>query len=376
MTHARPKLAMIGFRSGAGGIGRVMTTLINGLLARSIAVDLLIPSKDHPDLEAIDDKVGLFEIDVADQAAASRLLKGYLEDNSPQAILSNKDQSNLLLKRNLIGAGRPLTAFRVGINVPEKLRHNSPLTAYWKQRRLKRLYLDADILIGNSSGVSNALGRMLGGNRTRVTARPKITTIWNPVDQERITQMAAESTSHPWLTEKHQPIIVAVGRLVRQKNHALLLRSFARLTRNIDARLIICGTGRKRDRLSGLSQQLGIADRVDLVGYQKNPFPYIAAADLFVCSSRFEGSNNALMEALTLGTPCVSTDCPSGARDILDNGELGALVPINDPNALAAAMQSMLQRPTDPQRLRAGAERFNAEASAAHYADVLGLRAP
>jgi glycosyltransferase involved in cell wall biosynthesis len=277
------------------------------------------------------------------------------------------------LQRNLIGAGRPLTAFRVGINVPEKLRCNSPLTAYWKQRRLKRLYLDADILIGNSSGVSNALERMLGGNRTRVTARPKIRTIWNPVDQERITQMAAESTSHPWLTDKHQPIIVAVGRLVRQKNHALLLRAFARLTRKIDARLIICGTGRKRDRLSGLSQQLGIADRVDLVGYQKNPFPYIAAADLFVCSSLFEGSNNALMEALTLGTPCVSTDCPSGARDILDDGELGALTPVNDASALEAAMQSMLRDPPDRERLRAGAERFNAQASAARYAEVLGL---
>lgn len=367
---------MIGFRSGGGGIGRVITTLINGLLARGIAVDLLVPSRAHPDLDAIDGEVGLFEIDIADRAIASRLLKGYLGDVGPNAILSNKDQSNLILKRSLIGAGRPLTAFRIGINVPEKLRHNSPLTAYWKQRRLKQLYLDADILIGNSSGVSSALERMIGRDRSGVTPGPRITTIWNPVDQERIRQMAAEPSSHPWLTDKHQPIVVAVGRLVRQKNHALLLHAFARLIRNLDARLVICGTGSKRDRLLGLSKQLGIADRVDFVGYQKNPFPYIAAADLFVCSSLFEGSNNALMEALTLGTPCVSTDCPSGARDILNNGEFGALVPVNDPHSLAAAMQSMLQEPPDRERLRAGAERFNVEASAAHYAEVLELQAP
>ncbi|MCF7996314.1 MAG: glycosyltransferase, partial [Chromatiaceae bacterium] len=205
---------------------------------------------------------------------------------------------------------------------------------------------------------------------------PRIETILNPVDTETIARLASEPILHPWLKQKPGPIIVSVGRLVRAKHFGLLLRAFALLPTALDARLMICGQGGQHDRLQALATRLGIADRIELLGYQPNPFRYVAAADLFVCSSLFEGSSNALIEALALGTPCVSTDCPSGARDILDDGRLGPLVPVDDPVALAEAMRSVLEKPLPAEQLRAGAGRFDPHHSAARYAEVLGLSAP
>lgn len=373
MTKQRPVLAIIGFRSGTGGIGRVMTTLINALIARGIIVDLFIPSLDHPDLEAIDGEARPRKIDITNPKRAAASFDAYLKASSPNAILSNKDQSNCLLQSYLPEIARPVIAFRIGTNVPEKLKRSNRLTAPWKRQQLAHLYRKADILIGNSSGVSAALHQMLGREPPHQQVGPTITTIWNPVDQETIAKMASAPPAHPWITDKQAPLIVSVGRLVRHKNYGLLLRALSRLTSSLDARLIICGTGSKQAQLSALSRRLGIADRIDFVGYQSNPFPYVAAADLFVCPSLFEGANNALMEALSLGTPCISTDCPSGARDILEDGKLGALVPMHDPNALAAAMQSTLAHPPDRARLRASAERFNPKKVAEHYAEALGL---
>lgn len=374
MSGLQPRLAMIGFRPGPGGIGRVMRTLIDALIEHGIAVDLLLPSGSYPDLESIRGRVETFFIEGSDQRAAKAMLADYLRQRSPGAVLSNRDQSNWLLTSALARVDRrPIIAFRVGTNVLEKIKRSSPLTAPWKQWRLARLYREADCLIGNSPGVSAALQRMLARTRGGADSRPRIKTIWNPVDRAAITLMAAQPVTHSWFTHRSGPLIVSVGRLVRAKNYPMLLRAFAQLPESLNARLVICGGGRQHGRLLGLAQSLGISGRVDLLGYQNNPFRYVAAADLFVCSSIFEGANNALIEAIALGTPAISTDCPSGSREILEDGSLGALVPVDDVPAMAAAMRSALESRIDPERLRASAARFDPQLAARRYAEALGL---
>lgn len=371
----RRRLALIGFRQGSGGIGRVMTTLMDALLEAGIEIDLLLPSSAHPDLSALRGDVNRVVIDLDQRQQAESILRDYLRQRCPDAILSNREQSHRLLLRRALGFERPFTAFRVGTNIPERLKRNSPWTAAWNGWRLAALYRQADLLIGNSSGVSAALRRMLSRGTTPRHRQPRIETILNPVDAEAIARLANEPLLHPWLKQKTGPVIVSVGRLVRAKHFGLLLRAFALLPPALDARLMICGSGGQHDRLQALATRLGVADRFELLGYQSNPFRYVAAADLFVCSSLFEGSSNALIEALALGTPCVSTDCPSGARDILDDGRLGPLVPVDDPVALAEAMRSVLESPLPAEHLRAGAARFDPKRSAACYAEVLGLSA-
>lgn len=370
----RQRLAMIGFRPGSGGVGRVMITLMDALLDIGIDIDLLLPAGEHPDLDDLRGRVERFVVDIDNRQQAIQALREYLQQRHPDAILSNKDQTHRLLRRRTLGAARPFTAFRVGTNVPERLKRTSPWTALWKGWQLAALYREADLLIGNSSGVSAALQRILSGSPRFNGRQPRIETILNPVHADAIASLARKPMSHPWLKDKRGPVIVSVGRLVRAKNFGLLLRAFALLPATLDARLMICGSGSQHERLLALATRLGIADRIELLGHQSNPFRYVAAADLFACSSIFEGANNALIEAIALGTPSVSTDCPSGARDILDDGRLGPLVPVDDPQALADAMCSVLQAPLPAEQLRAGAARFDPVLSAVRYAEVLGLR--
>jgi glycosyltransferase involved in cell wall biosynthesis len=111
---------------------------------------------------------------------------------------------------------------------------------------------------------------------------------------------------------------------------------------------MIIGRGRGRDRLLALAAELGIANDLELPGFIPEPYPYLANADLFAFTSRWEGLGFVLIEALALGTPVVSTDCPSGPNEILRGGRYGRLVPVGDDAALADAMAATLDRHCTP----------------------------
>jgi len=188
--------------------------------------------------------------------------------------------------------------------------------------------------------------------------------------------MAREPAEHPWFTPGHPPVIVSLGRLVAAKDYDTLVRAFRVLRKEVDCRLVIFGEGRQRERLKRLGAALGVGGHFDLPGFTPNPFPFVARANLFVVSSVFEGANNALMEAMALGVPCVSTDCRSGPREILEGGRYGTLVPVRDPVALAGAMRATLRSPPEPSCLRRGAERFDLEINVRAYLKVLSGHLP
>jgi glycosyltransferase involved in cell wall biosynthesis len=122
-----------------------------------------------------------------------------------------------------------------------------------------------------------------------------------------------------------------------------------------------------------LTRELGIADDVFLPGFVNNPYAFMHKADVFVLSSTCEGAPVVLMEALAVGVPVVSTDCPSGPSEILQNGRIGPLVPVGDSDALAAAVMQMLAHPPDMAQLQAAAQRYSIEESASRYLAALGL---
>jgi glycosyltransferase involved in cell wall biosynthesis len=145
------------------------------------------------------------------------------------------------------------------------------------------------------------------------------------------------------------PLILSAGELGTRKDFATLLRAFALLRARRPCRLVIIGRGKQREQLLELADTLGIRKDVDLPGFVENPYPYMAHADLFAFTSRWEGLGLVLVEALALGTPVVSTDCPSGPSEILQRGRFGPLVPVGDAEALARAMETTLDdtRPRD-----------------------------
>ena len=168
------------------------------------------------------------------------------------------------------------------------------------------------------------------------------------------------------------PLIVTVGRLEPQKDHATLLRAFCRLLTARPARLLILGEGSLDEELRGFVRRKDLGRRVHFTGYVGNPLPLIKRADLFVLSSRYEGFGNVLVEALACGSRIVSTDCPSGPAEILDHGAFGALVPVGDADALATAMLSALNTEVDADRQTRRAHAFSLEICANQFERLFG----
>ena len=165
--------------------------------------------------------------------------------------------------------------------------------------------------------------------------------------------------------------MLGVGRLGVQKDFPTLIRAFAAVRGDTDARLVILGEGEKRAELEALIRDLGLAGRAALPGFADNPFSYMARADTFVLSSRFEGLPGALIQAMACGCKVVSTDCPSGPAEILRGGELAPLVPVGDVPALAAAISASLKRPAAPPALAARAHDFSEAHTLPGYLEVL-----
>lgn len=167
---------------------------------------------------------------------------------------------------------------------------------------------------------------------------------------------------------------IACGRLVEQKGYSFLLDAFAEVIKTLDAELHILGDGPLRAELEAKVASLGIAGRVTFLGFRKNPFAHMKAADVFVLSSLWEGFGNVIVEAMAMGRPVVVTDCNHGPAEIITHEENGLLVPPRDANALAAAMLRVGRDEALRTRLaEAGARRaqaFDANSIAKSYADV------
>ncbi|MGJ7461990.1 glycosyltransferase [Halomonas sp. MA07-2] len=166
--------------------------------------------------------------------------------------------------------------------------------------------------------------------------------------------------------------ILTVGTMKAMKNHPLLLRAFAELDRP-EARLMFVGDGSGRNELLSLARELGVADRVILVGFHPDPTPFYQTADVFALSSDYEGFGNVIVEAMACGTPVVATDCPSGPGEILDSGSYGRLVPVGNSTALASAIAVTLDEPAPKELLQSRAEDFHPAKAARAYLHLLGL---
>jgi glycosyltransferase involved in cell wall biosynthesis len=201
---------------------------------------------------------------------------------------------------------------------------------------VRRFYRWADGIVAVSKGVADDL--------VQVTGLPpeRIQVIYNPIVTPELMAKAQDTLDHPWFGPGQPPVILAVGRLDPQKDFHTLIRAFAQVRQIRLSRLLILGEGEERQALEALVCQLGLQDDVCLPGFVANPYPYMTRAGVFVLSSRWEGLPGVLIEALYCGVPLVSTDCPSGPREILANGQYGKLVPVGDVVAMTQAIVAML----------------------------------
>ncbi|WP_201865243.1 glycosyltransferase [Microvirga soli] len=217
-----------------------------------------------------------------------------------------------------------------------------------KKILIRCLYPYADRIVAVSQGIRDDLVEHYGVIATQVV------TIHNPVDAEKIRRAASTAPS----VDLPRDFIVAVGRLVPNKNFSMLLRSYA--AANISSSLVILGEGTERSKLEALASELGVSDKVHLLGFATNPHAILARARFYVSPSSAEGFPNAMIEAMCIGLPIVSTDCETGPSEILHGrpgapkvtkltrAKFGILVPPGDERAMGAALQTM----SDPRNHR------------------------
>jgi len=229
----------------------------------------------------------------------------------------------------------------------------------------RQWYPRADAVVAVSRGVEADVIAALNLTRERVS------TIYNAVNPEEIAARATQPVDDPWFAADAPPVLISVGRLSLQKDHATLLRAFAQLRRERNARLLLVGEGSQRPRLEELARELGIESELRMPGFVANPHALVSRAAAFVLSSAWEGFPNVLVEALACGCPTISTDCPHGPAEILAGGEYGALCPPGDAEALARVLAKTLDAPPRRERLQRRARDFAPERTLRAYLEVM-----
>jgi glycosyltransferase involved in cell wall biosynthesis len=337
MTRVQKRLAIFLPSLAGGGAEKSMLKLGYGLTQRGYTVDLVLGRAEGPYLPIVPEQLVMVDLKASRLLFSLPALVGYLQRQRPVALLSTLDYANIvaLWARRLAGVPR-----RVVVNDQNTI---SQIAQYSPQRRqrliprlIKRFYPWADHIVGNSQGVADDLSQITG------LPRSQIHVVYNPIVTPELWEKAKADPNHPWLEAGQPPVLLAVGRLTVQKDFPTLLRALAEVRRRRSVRLLILGEGPERPVLEALTRELNLESDVSLAGFVQNPYAYMAKASLFILSSRWEGLPTVLVEALACGVPVISTDCPSGPREILAGGQYGSLVPVQDVPALAEAIHSGL----------------------------------
>jgi glycosyltransferase involved in cell wall biosynthesis len=361
-----PRLALFLPTLDDGGAERVILQLGDSFAARGHAVDLVVGIPGGPLDSEIPPTVRVVELGAPRTLRALPALVRYLRRERPPTLLSTLEHSNLLAvwARRLSGVPTRVVLREASVVLPFAALKGARQRV--QRAFMRRCYGWADAIIAVSHAVAASLESELGLRAGLVQ------TVYNPVVTEDLRRKAEAPLDDPWFAPGEPPVILAAGRLVPEKDHATLLRAFAAVRARRPARLVVLGEGAERAALETLARSLGVARDVRFPGFDKNPIRWMRRATVFGLSSRFEGLPGALIQAMACGCRVISTDCPGGSRDVLQDGALGPLVPVGDPAALAAGIEGLLDeagrapgRPTYP------IERFTEEATVGRYLSVL-----
>jgi|APTNR8051073442_1049403.scaffolds.fasta_scaffold06227_2 glycosyltransferase involved in cell wall biosynthesis len=393
-----PHVAFVMGKLNSGGVQRMTMLIAEGVASRGVNVDLVVCDAQGALKDQISPSTSIVALTKSNPIAArwaalradpkgiSAYLKPlltrkyasetlpylpslarYLKRTRPDSIFSATTYLNIetVLARRLAGVPS-----RLVLSDRSHFSSGKPRKE-WRLRNLvaamHRTYREADAITAVSNGVADDIARSVG------IARDRITTLYNPTITPDFQAKMHEPIEHRWFADGAPPVLLGVGRTTFQKDFATLVRAFARVRAERPVRLAIIGesSDKQSGRLRSLAAELGVADDVQLLGYQRNPIPYMARSAAFVLSSRYEGFPNVLLEAMACGTAVVATDCPAGPREILDGGIYGPLVPVGDDAALAAAITATLDAPPDPTFLKKRAAVFNYDTAIDRYTAVI-----
>jgi glycosyltransferase involved in cell wall biosynthesis len=368
MIGPPPRIAVFMATSGHSGVDRAMQHLIPEIASRGYPVDLLKVRRHGPVLDLIPQGVRVIDLGTNHVYTSLPAVVRYLRRERPVVMLSDKDRVNrtALLARFLARVPTRLI-FSSGTTISIDLKNRGAFERWLQRTSMGNLYHLADKVIVTSRGVAEDMTRYTG------LARHLIEVVPSPVISQDVFDKPLPCPDHPWFQDKRAPVIMGVGALAYVKDFHTLIRAFAKVHNNRPCKLIILGKGNLRDDLLNLAASLGVKDDVDLPGFIHKPYAYMAHADVFALTSRWEGLGFVLIECLAVGTPAVATDCQSGPREILQDGKYGILVPVGNDVALAEAIINTLEHPLPREFLQQAAQPYEIGVSTSAYLKAMGL---
>ena len=348
------------------GVPLAQIRFARALAARGHQVTLVIGRIDSqytfPDLPGI----AVVELKKPQVRSMFVPLCDYLRRTVPDAVFSAEDHLNCILLLAAITTGSKAKISCSSRVTPYDTYSNVPFSKRWVLKQLMRMLMwRADAL--------TCVSRDMVKQYQRVFNAPKHVCVYNIVDDKLSRQRMHEPLVHEWIDDSDRPLLVAAGRLASWKGFADLIFAMNLGPAQRGARLLILGDGPLRSELQSLIEALSLQASVRLEGYVDNPLKYFAKASVFVLSSRVEGLPNVLVEAMMCGCTPVSTDCPTGPREVLDDGRIGYLVPMQDRTALARGMIAALDTPTSADMLQSAIHPFEENTVIDRHFEVLGL---
>ena len=291
----------------------------------------------------------------------------YLRREKPDVVFSAEDHLNALV---LLAAILARSKARISGScrvTPFDTYAGRPFSKRWLLKQIVRL-------VSWRADALTCVSRDMVDQYRRVFIAPTHTHVYNIVDDAASRARLAEPVEDPWFADKACPVIVAAGTLAPWKGFADLIRAMKLLVdRGRKVRLVIFGEGPLRGELEALIDKLDLGERVRLPGFTDNVLKYFAHADAFVLSSHVEGLPNVLVEAMMAGCTPVSTDCPTGPREVLDGGRFGYLVAMKDCAALADGIEAALDRPIAQEELSKAVKPFEEKSVIRRHFELLGL---
>lgn len=349
-----------------GGVEHIIVSLANALAAAGHPTHLVVLDRDGPLAASVSPEVDVCVLGPPLSWKIPRLARLFRTWGVVGVILAH---GRWCLKPGLAAliAGVPYVPTVHSLTGPSyRWAQGSPLRERVFAALAHLVFGRAKALIAASESAARALEACLGLTPNSVHVAPQ------PVVSPRLEELAAQPAPHPWLSARDRPVVMTVCRLVPVKDLATLIHAFARLRATRAARLVIVGRGPEESALRQLCSAVGVADDVLFAGFDANPWRWMSRADVFAVSSVNEGLCCALIEALALGTPAVSTDC-GGPRDVLESGRWGELVPPREPAQLAAAIERVLDgiHPPGAETQARMRQRYSVEAAVLAHLDIL-----
>lgn len=315
----------------SGGVEQIFINLANELSKQNEVTAMVMKSEGELK-EDLDPKISIVDLDKEKASDTILPMMKYIKENSPDLMITAKHFMNLSALLAKLMSGRKM---KIISTVHGQLGNNKKSSLM--KLLMKGLYPYADAVVCVSRGVASEVKEILPSKH-----KGKVSVIYNPVIDHRFILKSNEMLDIPLVKEDNEKWIVSIGRLSEEKNLQMLIKAYHGLGNRHNAKLLIIGNGPEKEKLNQLVFKLGLEKEVLFKGFQKNPYPYLKKADVFVLSSDREGLPTVLIEALYFKVPIISTDCKSGPREILKDGKYGVLVPTNNVDKMTLALEKAL----------------------------------